>query len=82
MSVPGNIEAELARVTCEEVFNEDLYEALEELLAEEDGFYPTPEETEAERDAACSGQDARVLCIAEGPDMTDDGTVIPEWAFG
>ena len=81
MSVPGNIEAELARVTCEEVFNEDLYEALEELLAEEeDGFYPTPEETEAERDAACYGQDDRVLCIDE--DLTDCGQVIPEWAFG
>jgi hypothetical protein len=76
----GNIIAELARVTVEEVFNEDLYEALEELLAEEDGFYPTPEETEAERDAACYGQDDRVLCIDE-PDMTDCGQVIPEWAF-
>ena len=81
MSVPGNIEAELARVTCEEVFNEDLYEALEELLAEEEeGLYPTPEMTAAERDAACYGQDDRVLCIDE--DTTDDGTVIPEWAFG
>ncbi len=77
----GNIIAELARVTVEEVYNEDLYEALEELLAEEDGFYPTPEETEAERDAACYGQDDRVLCIDE-PDMTDCGQVIPEWAFG
>jgi predicted ATPase len=76
----GNIIAELARVTVEEVFNEDLYEALEELLAEEDGFYPTPEETEAERDAACYGQDDRVLCIDE-LDMTDCGQVIPEWAF-
>ena len=76
----GNIIAELARVTVEEVYNEDLYEALEELLAEEDGFYPTPEETEAERDAACYGQDDRVLCIDE-PDMTDCGQVIPEWAF-
>ena len=44
----GNIIAELARITVEEVYNEDHYEALEELLAEEDGFYPTPEETEAE----------------------------------
>ena len=77
----GNIIAALARVTVEEVYNEDLYEALEELLAEEDGFYPTPEETEAERDAACYGQDDRVLCIDE-PDMTDCGQVIPEWAFG
>ena len=77
----GNIIAELARVTVEEVFNEDLYEALEDLLAEEDGFYPTPEETEAERDAACYGQDDRVLCIDE-PDMTECGQVIPEWAFG
>ena len=80
MSVPGNIEAELARVTCEEVFNEDLYEALEELLAEEDGFSPPPEQEQAARDAACYGQDDRVLCIDE--DTTDDGTVIPEWAFG
>ena len=77
----GNIVAELARQTVEEYYNEDLYEALEELLAEEDGFYPTPEETEAERDAACYGQDDRVLCIDE-PDMTDCGQVIPEWAFG
>ena len=76
----GNIEAELARVTVEEVFNEDLYEALEELLAEEDGFYPTSEQEQAARDAACYGQDDRVLCIDE--DTTDDGTVIPEWAFG
>ena len=80
MSVPGNIEAELARVTVEEVFNEDLYEALEELLAEEAGFYPTPEQEQAARDAACYGQDDRALCIDE--DTTDDGTVIPEWAVG
>jgi len=77
----GNIIAELARVTVEEVYNEDLYEALEELLAEEDGFYPTPEETEAERDAACYGQDDRALCIGE-EDTTECGQVIPEWAFG
>tara|TARA_R110000851_G_scaffold269815_4_gene422490 strand:- start:248 stop:484 length:237 start_codon:yes stop_codon:yes gene_type:complete len=76
----GNIIAELARVTVEEVFNEDLYEALEELLVEEDGFYPTPEQEQAARDAACYGQDDRALCIDE--DTTDDGTVIPEWAFG
>ena len=80
MSVPGNIEAELARVTCEEVFNEDLYEALEELLAEEDDFYPTAEQEQAARDAACYGQDDRVLCI-DGSDTTEGGQVIPEWAF-
>jgi len=77
----GNIIAELARVTVEEVYNEDHYEALEELLAEE-GFYPTPEEEQAARDAACYGQDDRALCIDEGPDTTDCGQVIPEWAFG
>ena len=76
----GNIVAELARQTVEEYYNEDLYEALEALAMEEDGFYPTPEETEAERDAACYGQDDRALCIDE-PDMTDCGQVIPEWAF-
>ena len=70
----GNIVDEMARITVEEVYNEDLYE--------EWGFYPTPEETEAERDAACYGQDDRVLCIEEGSDMTDCGQVIPEWAFG
>ena len=77
----GNIIAELARVTVEEVYNEDLYEALEELLAEEEeGLYPTPEMTAAERDAACYGLEWAVQ--STGDDMTDDGTVIPEWAFG
>ena len=75
----GNIVAELARVTVEEVYDEDLYEALEALAAEEDGFLPTPEQVEAARDAACYGQDDRALCI--GGDETDDGTPIPEWAF-
>tara|TARA_R110002012_G_scaffold40138_3_gene110712 strand:- start:84 stop:323 length:240 start_codon:yes stop_codon:yes gene_type:complete len=76
----GNIVAELARQTVEEYYNEDMYEALEELLIEEeDGFYPTPEQEQAARDAACYGQDDRALCIGE--DTTDDGTVIPEWAF-
>ena len=41
--------------------------------------WPTTEQTAAERDAAGYGQDNRVLCIE--PDTTDDGTVIPEWAF-
>ena len=77
----GNIIAELARVTVEEVYDEDLYEALEALAAEEDGFLPTPEQEQAARDAACYGLDNAALCIDEGPDMTDDGTVIPEWAF-
>ena len=75
----GNIIAELARVTVEEVYDEDLYEALEALAAEEDGFLPTPEMQAAERDAACYGLDDRALCIGE--DTTDDGTPIPEWAF-
>lgn len=69
----GNIVDEMARITVEEVYN-DLYE--------EEGFYPTPEETEAERDAMGYGQDDRVLCIDEGPDTTECGQVIPEWAFG
>ena len=77
----GNIVAELARQTVEEYYNEDMYEALEALAAEEDGFLPTPEIHAAERDAACYGQDNAALCIDEGPDMTDDGTPIPEWAF-
>ena len=63
----GNIIAELARVTVEEVYEE------------EDGFFPTSEMSRAARDAACYGQDDRALCI--GGDETDDGTPIPEWAF-
>ena len=77
----GNIVAELARQTVEEYYNEDLYEALEALAMEELGEEPTPEMEQAARDAACYGQDDRVLCIDE-PDMTDCGQVIPEWAFG
>ena len=74
-----NIEAELARVTVEEVYNEDFYEALVELLPEE-GFYPTPEEEEEVRLFAGYGMDNAALCI-EGPDTTDCGQVIPVWAF-
>jgi len=66
----GNIIAELARVTVEEVYEE---------VYEEDYYLPTPEMEEAARDAACYGQDDRALCI--GGDETDDGTPIPEWAF-
>tara|TARA_Y100000389_G_scaffold105275_1_gene102160 strand:+ start:381 stop:590 length:210 start_codon:yes stop_codon:yes gene_type:complete len=67
----GDIVAELARVTVEEVYNEDQYEALEALLEEEN--------REAELEAACYGQDDRVLGIAQ--DTTDDGTPIPEWCL-
>ena len=75
----GNIIAELARVTVEEVYNEDLYEALEELLEEEDILYPTPEMTAAERDAACYGLEWAVQ--STGDDTTECGQSIPEWAF-
>ena len=71
----GDIVAELARVTVEEVYNEDQYEALEALLEEE----WVAEQREAELDAACYGQDDRVLGIAQ--DTTDDGTPIPEWCL-
>jgi len=67
----GDIVAELARVTVEEIYNEDQYEALEALLEEE--------HREAELEAACYGQDDRVLGIAQ--DTTDDGTPIPEWCL-
>ena len=69
----GDIVAELARVTVEEVYNEDQYEALEALLEEE--------YREAELDAANYGQDDRVLGIISEPDTTDDGTPIPEWCL-
>ena len=75
----GNIIAELARVTGEEYYNEDMYEALEALAMEELGEEPTPEMEDAERDAACYGLADRALCIGE--DTADDGTPIPEWAF-
>lgn len=69
----GDIVAELARVTVEEVYNEDQYEALEAILEEE--------YREAELDAANYGQDDRVLGIVSEPDTTDDGTPIPEWCL-
>jgi|TARA_R100000030_G_scaffold30744_2_gene22532 hypothetical protein len=69
----GDIVAELARVTVEEVYNEDQYEALEALLEEE--------YREAELEAANYGQDDRVLGIVSEPDTTDDGTPIPEWCL-
>jgi hypothetical protein len=40
---------------------------------------PTPEMEADARDAACIGQDDRVLCIED--DTTDDGTVIPADAY-
>ena len=69
----GDIVAELARVTVEEVYNEDQYEALEALLEEE---YRA-----AELEAANYGQDDRVLGIVDQPDTPDDGTPIPEWCL-
>ena len=69
----GDIVAELARVTVEEVYNEDHYEALEAILEEE--------YREAELEAANYGQDDRVLGIVSEPDTTDDGTPIPEWCL-
>ena len=77
----GNIVAELALVSCEEYYNEDMYEALEALAMEEVGEEPTPEMEQAARDAACYGLDNAALCIDGGPDMTECGQVIPEWAF-
>ena len=71
----GDIVAELARVTVEEVYNEDQYEALEAILEEE----WQEERREAELSAANYGQDDRVLGIAQ--DTTDDGTPIPEWCL-
>ena len=73
----GDIVAELARVTVEEVYNEDQYEALEAILEEE----WQEERREAELDAANYGQDDRVLGIVSEPDTTDDGTPIPEWCI-
>ena len=69
----GDIVAELARVTVEEVYNEDHYEALEALLE--------AEYREAELEAANYGQADRVLGIVDQPDTTDDGTPIPEWCL-
>ena len=73
----GDIVAELARVTVEEVYNEDQYEALEAILEEE----WKEERREAELSAANYGQDDRVLGIVSSPDTTDDGTPIPEWCL-
>jgi hypothetical protein len=81
MAQPGHIVAELSRVTCEEVYDAEEYEALEALLAEEEGIWPTPEMEAEARLFAGYGMDDAALCIDEGPDTTDDGTVIPEWAF-
>ena len=44
------------------------------------GDLPTPEMQAAERDAACYGQDDRVLVIGE-EDTTECGQVIPNHAF-
>lgn len=74
----GNIVGAVARITVEEYYNEDMFEALEALAMEGVGEEPTPEMEAAERDAAGYGLDDRALCIG---DETDDGTPIPEWAF-
>ena len=70
-----------ARVSYEEMMGfpggDALMSQLEADMA--GGVSPTGEMTLAARDAAGYGQDDRVLCIE--PDTTDDGTVIPEWAF-
>ena len=83
MAYPGNIIAENARITCEEAPGFDSFEALEALLAEEEeGFYPTPDEEEEVRLFSGYGVDNAALCIEEeGPDTTEGGQVIPEWAF-
>ena len=45
-----------------------------------DSTEPTAEMVQAERDACCTDQDDRVLCI-EQQDTTECGEPIPEWAF-
>jgi len=69
------INAQLEEKVAYEEFEFDLFAWLEEKE-----FEPTPEMEQAARDAACYGQDDRVLCIAE-QDATEDGTPIPPWAF-
>ena len=83
MALPGNIVAELSRISIEEMYNEDEYEALEALLAEEEeeGIWPTPEMEEEAREFAGYYIDDDALCIPRGVDTTDCGEVIPEWAF-
>ena len=76
----GNIVAELARITVEEYYNEDMYDALEELLVEEESrFYPTPEMEEEARMFSGYYTDNEALCI--GPDTTECGEPIPAAAF-
>tara|TARA_R100000329_G_scaffold112662_1_gene92479 strand:+ start:214 stop:468 length:255 start_codon:yes stop_codon:yes gene_type:complete len=43
----------------------------------------TPEQREAERDAACYGLEWEVQSTSstEGPDTTECGQTIPDWAF-
>mgnify|MGYP003127159810 CR=1 FL=1 len=43
----------------------------------------TPEQREAERDAACYGLEWEVQSTSstEGPDFTECGQTIPDWAF-
>ena len=82
--MPRYINADLthegARVTCEEQalvdwLNDSEQDEFDQWLhRDDDGFLPTAEQEQAARDAA-----GYVLCIE--PDTTDDGTVIPEWAF-
>ena len=70
--INADLSHSFARVSIEEVYNEDrLVDWLDE---DEVGFLPTSEQEQAARNAA-----GYVLCVE--PDATEDGTVIPEWAF-
>ena len=75
--INADLSHSFARVSIEEAYNED--RLLAWLDEDEVGFEPTYEQEQAERDAACYGQDDRALCIDS--DTTEDVTVIPEWAF-
>ena len=75
--INADLSHSFARVSIEEAYNEDRLIAW--LDEDEVGFEPTSEQEQAARDAAGYGQDDSVLCI--DPDTTEDGTVIPEWAF-
>ena len=75
MGFPGNIVAEHARVTCEEDAIVDWIEEADE------GIMPTPAMEEEAREFAGYYTDNAALCIEDGPDTTECGQVIPEWAF-
>ena len=66
-----------ARVSVEEVYNED---ELDAWLNEEAGLPPTPEMEEEAREASGYYADNDALCIPRG-DTTECGQAIPEWAF-